>query len=595
MVTVSPVTASHAADRPLDLGELLQALVRQQRITPTAAELALAHNGEAPHAHPLEVIAALGTSDLATPGQPLELEALCIWLADRLGLPYQRLDPLKLDPRLATKAMSAAFARHHQILVIAADDRSLTVACAQPGMRGWEADLAQTCHKTIRRVMANPVVLRRLIEEFFRLAQSVRGAYGPAGITGKPENFEQLVRLQGVEESASSYEAPVVQIVDWLFKYAFEQGASDVHIEPRREHGDIRLRIDGILRDAYQLPAQVTLAVISRLKSLGRMNVAEKRKPQDGRVKTQAPGGATIELRLATLPTAFGEKLVMRIFDPAVLRQGLEALGLDSEDLRRWRGLLARPHGIILVTGPTGSGKTTTLYASLHRVAKRGVNLCTIEDPIEMVEPAFNQMQVRPAIDLGFAEGVRALLRQDPDIIMIGEIRDTETATMAVQAALTGHLVLSTLHTNDAPGALTRLLELGVPGYLVKATLLGVMAQRLLRLLCDHCKVEQAFVPEDWQGLADAATGPLPKAGYKATGCELCGGSGYKGRAGIYELMVMNAALAAKIDSTPDLSTVRRLACENGMRTLGLAAARLVMAGRTSLAEALRVAPAQQD
>jgi len=583
--------ATPSNDAPLALGEVLQLLVRQKRLTPAAAELALNTRREHPDWHPLEYLATLQLDDLAAPGHPLTLDALCLWLAGHVGQPFLRLDPLKLDRQLVTSTMSAAFARHHQILAVACQGDTLTVASAQPGIRGWEGDLAQACRKTILRVVANPVELRRLITDSFRLAQSVRGASGTT-VKSYTESFEQLVSLQGVEETAASYEAPVIDIVDWLFKYAFEQGASDIHIEPRREHGDIRLRIDGMLRDAYQLPLPVTLAVISRLKSLGRMNVAEKRRPQDGRVKTQAPGGATVELRLATLPTAFGEKMVMRIFDPGVLNKGLGALGLRREDEQRWEGLLAKPHGIILVTGPTGSGKTTTLYASLHRLATREVNLCTIEDPIEMVEPAFNQMQVRPTIELGFAEGVRALLRQDPDIIMIGEIRDSETANMAVQAALTGHLVLSTLHTNNAPGALTRLLELGVPGYLIRATLLGVMAQRLVRILCPHCKARVAITPHDWLSLAGESSAPPPGHIHEARGCDLCGGSGYKGRAGVYELLAVNEAIAECIGAEPDLTAIRRLACAGGMQPLRAAAARLVAAGQTSLGEALRIAPA---
>lgn len=585
------VIVNSVEQRPLELAELLQGLVRQQRLSPSDAKYALARRAESPASHPLEYIAGLGLEDLASPGEFLKLEPLCAWLAADLGLPYLRLDPLKLDSHLATASMSEAFARHHQILVVDGNEHTLTVACAEPFMRAWEADLAHTCNKRLRRVIANPAQIRRLINELFQLAQSVRGANSATLGTAAGASFEQLVPVQGISEATATYDAPVIKIVDWLLKYAFEQGASDIHIEPRREHGDIRLRIDGELRDAYRLPAQVTLAVISRLKSLGRMNVAEKRKPQDGRMKTQRPCGATVELRLATLPTAFGEKLVMRIFNPSILSQGLQALGLAENDLLRWEALLARPHGIILVTGPTGSGKTTTLYASLHRLAKRAVNLCTLEDPIEMIEPAFNQMQVRPAIDLGFAEGVQALLRQDPDIIMIGEIRDSQTASMAVQAALTGHLVLSTLHTNDAPGAITRLLELGVPGYLVRATLLGVMAQRLLRLLCTACKTPQAEGADAWLALLGGEANPPPATVYEPQGCELCSGTGYKGRVGIYELMVLNSALTAAIVPEPDLTTLRRLACDEGMRPLRKAASDMVATGRTSLSEALRVTP----
>ncbi|WP_426150652.1 GspE/PulE family protein [Pseudomonas sp. DC3000-4b1] len=581
-------TLNSTGDSPLDLPTLVEALLRQERIDQRAAELALKGSEANASLHPLERLAALRLEDLRAPGCHWSLDALCAWLAAEVGLPYFRLDPLKLDRQLVTSTMSAAFARHYQILAIASDAQSLTIACAQPGIREWEADLAQVSRKAIRRVLVNPAQLRRLIDDSFQLAQSVRGANDIQCLAYTDD--ENCVAPAAVEDNAASYEAPVIKIVDWLLRYAFEQGASDIHIEPRRAQGDIRLRVDGMLRDAYQLPVPVTLAVIGRLKSLARMDVAEKRKPQDGRLKTRAPGGATVELRLATLPTALGEKLVMRLFDPAVLARGLSSLGLEPEDLLRWQALLARPNGIILVTGPTGSGKTTTLYASLHHLADRAVNLCTIEDPIEMVEPAFNQMQVRPSIGLGFAEGVRALLRQDPDIIMIGEIRDGETAAMAVQAALTGHLVLSTLHTNDACGAITRLLELGVASYLIRATLLGVMAQRLLRVLCPHCKVQRTIPSTDWQSLAGEAPPPKHAATYDAQGCDLCGGCGYHGRAGIYELLVMDEQLASCVSSTPDITQIRRLATRAGMKPLSLAASRLVAKGDTSLDEAMRVA-----
>ena len=248
-----------------------------------------------------------------------------------------------------------------------------------------------------------------------------------------------------------------MQVVDWLWQYAFDQRASDIHLEPRREMGVIRFRIDGVLHTVYQLPPTVMSAMTSRIKLLGRMDVVEKRRPLDGRIKTRNPAGDEVEMRLSTLPTAFGEKMVMRIFDPETAVKDLSSLGFGQHDADRWEGLVKQPHGIILVTGPTGSGKTSTLYSTLKRLATDEVNVCTIEDPIEMIEPAFNQTQVQNVLDFGFAEGLRALMRQDPDIIMVGEIRDLETAEMAIQAALTGHLVFSTLHTNDSVSAITPL------------------------------------------------------------------------------------------------------------------------------------------
>ncbi len=336
------------------------------------------------------------------------------------------------------------------------------------------------------------------------------------------------------------------------------------------------------------------MAITSRLKILGRLNVAEKRRPQDGRLKTVSPEGNEIELRLSTMPTAFGEKLVMRIFDPDVLLRSFEQLGLANEDYSRWQNMIEKPHGIVLVTGPTGSGKTTTLYSSLKQLATTEVNVCTIEDPIEMMEDSFNQMQVQHNIDLDFASGVRALMRQDPDIIMIGEIRDLETAEMAIQAALTGHLVLSTLHTNDSPSAITRLLELGVPSYLLKATVLGVMAQRLVRTLCPHCKQPDTISESDWQTLTLPWKVAMPKTVYKPVGCLECRNTGYYGRQGIYEILVMSETVQDQVNDQLNIELVRRQAMKEGMHSLRLSGAQKIAAGETTMAEVLRVSPTQR-
>ena len=370
---------------------------------------------------------------------------------------------------------------------------------------------------------------------------------------------------------------------------------SDIHMEPRREFGTVRFRIDGVLHNVYQVPASVMAAMTSRVKLLGRMDVVEKRRPQDGRIKTRTGDGKEIELRLATMPTAFGEKLVMRIFDPDVLLRDFTELGFGGEELAIWNDITTRPNGIVLVTGPTGSGKTTTLYSTLKQLATDEVNVCTVEDPIEMVEPAFNQMQVQGAIDLGFADGIRALMRQDPDIIMVGEIRDLETAQMAIQAALTGHLVLSTLHTNDSPSALTRLLDLGVPGYLLSATLNGIMAQRLVRTLCPACKQVSDEVPQaEWDLLIRPFRAPLPKRIYRPVGCLECRMTGFKGRAGLYELLVMDDALRGQFDETPDLKRLRAFAMRHGLRPLRLAGAMKIAAGITTFEEVLRTAPSME-
>ena len=386
----------------------------------------------------------------------------------------------------------------------------------------------------------------------------------------------------------------IVTIVDWLWQYAFEQRASDIHVEPRRDLGIVRFRIDGVLHQVYQIPKAVLNAMTSRIKVLGRMDVVEKRRPQDGRIKTRTADGQEVELRLATVPTAFGEKLVMRIFDPEVLVRDFSELGFATEELAMWNGMASQPNGIILVTGPTGSGKTVTLYSTLKQLATPEVNVCTLEDPIEMVETSFNQIQIQPEIGIGFAEGIRALMRQDPDIIMVGEIRDIETADMAIQAALTGHLVLSTLHTNDAPSAMTRLIELGVPPYLLSATVIGVMAQRLIRTLCPACKQPGGLRAEDeaaWNALVAPWKSSKPAQLYHPVGCLDCRMTGFKGRVGIYEIMPMSTELRKQVVHGPELARLREQAMREGMKPLRINGARKVAAGLTTIAEVIKVAP----
>ncbi|WP_417695272.1 GspE/PulE family protein [Pseudomonas sp.] len=593
------MSTKHATqDRWLDLNDLLRQLVAQGFISQDCAETALnarrRHSASA-QLHPLEFIANQHLDDLSRPGKRLDLESLTLWLSQQAGQPYLRIDPLKINVAAVTPLMSYAFAQRHKILAVAVDRDAVTVASAQPYVSSWEADLTHVLKLPIQRVVANPVDIQRLSVEFYRLAKSVSGATTVDQQQSNLSNFEQLLNLGASDQEPDANDAHIVNIVDWLFQYAFQQRASDIHIEPRREQGTVRFRIDGVLHTVYQFPPQVTMAIISRLKSLGRMNVAEKRKPQDGRVKTKTPDGGEVELRLSTLPTAFGEKMVMRIFDPEVLLKDFDQLGFSADDLRRWQDMTRQPNGIILVTGPTGSGKTTTLYTTLKKLATPEVNLCTIEDPIEMVEASFNQMQVQHNIDLTFAAGVRALMRQDPDIIMIGEIRDLETAEMAIQAALTGHLVLSTLHTNDAPSAISRLLELGVPHYLIKATVLGVMAQRLVRTLCPHCKAPLTLDEDDWQTLTRPWQAPLPANAQQAVGCLECRDTGYRGRAGVYEIMQLTDSVKGLIHPDTDLLAVRRQAFKEGMRSLRLSGAQKVAAGLTTVEEVLRVTPQSEQ
>ena len=584
-------------DRVLSLDDLLRELVAQGRVAQDSAEqcLTVRRSAVANQQHPLEFLAAQQLDDLQRPGKKLDLETLTVWLAERAGQPYLRIDPLKIDVAAVTPLMSYAFAQRHSILAVAVDASAVTIASSQPFVHGWEANLTHVLKRPIKRVVANPTDIQRFTVEFYRLAKSVSGASSTDQKISGVGNFEQLLNLGASDQEPDANDSHIVNIVDWLFQYAFQQRASDIHIEPRREQGTVRFRIDGVLHNVYQFPPQVTMAVVSRLKSLGRMNVAEKRKPQDGRVKTKTPDGGEVELRLSTLPTAFGEKMVMRIFDPEVLLKGFDQLGFSADDLRRWQSMTSQPNGIILVTGPTGSGKTTTLYTTLKQLATPEVNVCTIEDPIEMIEGAFNQMQVQHNIDLTFASGVRALMRQDPDIIMVGEIRDLETAEMAIQAALTGHLVLSTLHTNDAPSAITRLLELGVPHYLLKATLLGVMAQRLVRTLCPHCKAPMQLDADDWSALTKPWNAPLPSTAQRAVGCLECRDTGYRGRAGVYEIMLLNDAIKPLITADTDLIALRRQAFKDGMHSLRLSGAQKIAAGLTTVEEVLRVTPQSEQ
>jgi len=554
-------------DLALDLERLLDALQAEQHLTTNDTLQVLELASRCAPLHPLETIAALNLEDRQHPGQRLDLDSLCQWLAGKVGQPYQRIDPMQLDLSQVNGLISPAFAQRHGILILANDSNGITVASAQPYQRDWQADLARSLGKPIHRVLASPLQLRQLGQSLFRLAHSVQGAqHQQSASLGELEQLLELGKRQG---EATADDAHIVHIVDWLLQYAIEQRASDIHLEPRREQGRLRYRIDGLLHTVYAFPASVTLAVVSRLKHLGRMDVAEKRRPQDGRVKSSLPGGGEVELRLSTLPTPFGEKLVLRLFDPQQLQEDFVHLGLEGEQLAQWQALLQRRQGILLVTGPTGSGKTSTLYASLKLLATPEVNLCTIEDPIERLEPAFNQLQVQPALDLGFANGVRALLRQDPDIIMIGEIRDRETALVAVQAALTGHLVLSTLHTNDTCGAITRLLELGVADYLIKATLGGVMAQRLVRLLCREC-----------QGVASPARGQP---------CQVCRDTGFHGRTGLYELLIPSENLRARIGAGADLASLRQQALAEGLLDLRRCGEAKVARGLTRHEEVLRV------
>ncbi|MES2911573.1 MAG: ATPase, T2SS/T4P/T4SS family [Pseudomonadota bacterium] len=576
---------------PLDWRRLVEWMAEDGIISQAEAQRTIARCSQAQSS--LQPLARLASVSMirASDGRPLDIETMTEWLAGRAGLKYLRIDPLKVEVGKVSDTMSAIYAERHKVLPVQVKGSEVVIATSEPFVTDWVSEIERQAKRTVRLVVSNPLEITKYTAEFFALAKSVKAAIKAGGNSGSA-SFEQLVELNKTNKQLDANDQGVVQVVDWLWQYAFDQRASDIHLEPRREQGVIRFRIDGVLHLVYQMPMGVHNAMTARIKLLGRMDVVEKRRPQDGRIKTRNPRGDEIEMRLSTLPTAFGEKMVMRIFDPDTTVKDLDGLGFSQHDADRWEQLVKRPYGIILVTGPTGSGKTTTLYSTLKRLATEEVNVSTVEDPIEMIEPAFNQTQVQPHLDFDFAEGLRALMRQDPDIIMVGEIRDLQTAEMAVQAALTGHLVFSTLHTNDAPSAVSRLMELGIPSYLINATLLGVLAQRLVRTLCSNCREKDESAPRE--ALAELVKPWQINGGYrpyKPVGCVDCRLTGYRGRMGLYELLTVTEGFKEKVSNEPNIDALRRQAVSEGMRPLRLGGALKVAEGLTTIEEILSATP----
>jgi len=574
----------------LPLAYVVRQLVADRWLSQSDCERVLAIGDRERMGHPIALLAEMNFRTPDADRRLLDLESLTQWLADKVKLPYQHIDPLRVDFTRVVDVMSSAYATGHSILPIAVKTSEIVVATCEPYLSDWVREIEQISKKSVQRVVANPVDIARYTTEFYKLAQQVKGAT-KTGTSNPLSNFEQLVELGSKVEANDAH---VIHIVDWILQYAFDQRASDIHLEPKRDQGVVRFRIDGVLHQVYQVPPGVMHAMTSRIKLLGRMDVVERRRPQDGRIKTRAggAGGREVEIRLSTLPTAFGEKLVMRIFDPEVVVRSYAELGFSDAEAQIWSDLIRRPSGIVLVTGPTGSGKTTTLYSTLKQLATDEVNVSTVEDPIEMVDASLNQMQVQPGIDLGFADGLRALMRQDPDVIMVGEIRDRETADMAVQAALTGHLVFSTLHTNDSASAVARLAELGVPRYLINATLIGVLAQRLVRTLCPNCKTPQDGPEEGlWRELVAPWRSSAPHTVYRPVGCLECRRTGYLGRTGLVELLVVTDAIRLLVAGGSELQEVREQAARDGLRSLRVSGAEKVVLGLTTIDEVLRAAP----
>jgi len=534
----------------------------------------------------IEVASSLNLEIPGAPGQILTEDAITEIVAQHAGLPFVKIDPLKLNPEITTQILSRAFARRSISIPLDRDTDSITLAVSDPYNIEVVENVERMGYK-VKRVVSPKSDILKIITEFYGFRSSVSAAAKELTSEVDLGNLEQFVKMKSVSEIEAT-DKHVVNAVEFLLRYAFDQRASDIHIEPKRDASEVRLRIDGVLNTVHKIPKAVHPAFVSRIKMLSRMDIAEKRRPQDGRIKTEFKN-REVELRVSTMPTAFGEKIVIRIFDPEILLQNLEELGFSPREYELFRSFIARPHGIVLVTGPTGSGKTTTLYSALKLIALPAVNVVTIEDPIEMVYDKFNQVSVQPQIGVTFGSTLRTILRQDPDVIMVGEIRDLETAENAVQAALTGHLVFSTLHTNDAPSAIIRLLDLGVPSYLISSTVIGVMAQRLVRTVCSNCEKTYELLPEEAETvglIADKSRKITVKYG---EGCTLCRGTGYRGRSGIFEVMEVNDRIRDIIREKSDAELLRKTAIEDGMIGLRDAAVQKMLSGATTFDEVIRV------
>lgn len=536
----------------------------------------------------VDIIVSLNLELPGKKGQVLTEELIFRALAKDLGLPFKKLDPLELDLKTVTKTIPRTFAFRHLLLPFSIANGVLEVAICNPDNKTVLAEIERANQLSVKPYLATKSDIRKTLAEFFGFQSSITAAEThlarPLVDLG---NLEQYVRISSTEEAASS-DQHVTSAVDHMFNYAFEQRASDIHIEPKREQALVRLRIDGVLHTIYKLPKVVHAAVISRIKSLARMDIAEKRRPQDGRIKVDR-SGQEAEIRVSTVPVAFGEKAVLRILDPDILFQDVENIGFSARDLEVYQSFMSAPHGIFLVTGPTGSGKSTTLYSTLKQIATPEKNVVTVEDPVEMVHEEFNQIPVQPLLDVTFSTILRNILRQDPDIIMIGEIRDLDTAVNAIQAALTGHLVFSTLHTNDAVASISRLLDLGVQPFMVGSTLLGAMAQRLVRRICPHCNETYRMSADELRGFGLPVTEDGEIELRRGKGCQQCRGTGYLGRSGIFEIFVMSDKIRKQISGGSSETEIRQTAMEEGMTTLKEDAWRKVKSGITTPEEALRV------
>ena len=567
-----------ALSRAADGTDVLQILVFHRVLTPDQVEPVR----RMARAKALPIERAIVDLGIATEVQIAQA------LATYAGLPFVKINPLDLDLDVVTTALSGPFARKHGLVAISKNATTLTVAVHDPLAPFPADDIKSVTGLDVARVVATRSDVEAVNRGFYDLKTSLKTAEKQLTTSWLAVDLGNQEFLSAESEELDPAAAPVVRALDHILSYAFEQRASDIHFEPKRTATLVRLRIDGVLHEVHLIPRIVYQAIVSRIKLLSGCNLAEKRKPQDGRIKRDQ-GGREIEIRVSTMPTAFGEKAVLRIFDPDVLLKQVDQLGFSGAELPLFHDFLSRTTGIILVTGPTGSGKTTTLYSALKYLAKPEVNIVTIEDPIEMVHDEFNQVAVRPQIDITFANALRTVLRQDPDIIMVGEIRDTETAEYAVQAALTGHLVLSTLHTNDAPSSITRLLDLKVPAFLITSTIIGILAQRLVRVNCSHCSEEYTPNAEEAAELGVPFETIRDRRLKRGRGCLHCRQTGYSGRDGIFEILPMTDGIRRLVADHADSAHLFAAARAEGMRTLREAAIDKVFQGITTVSEMVRV------
>ncbi|HIJ95769.1 MAG TPA: type II/IV secretion system protein [Desulfuromonadales bacterium] len=529
---------------------------------------------------PTEVVVSFNLEIPGRSGDILSEDIITETLAAASGLPYLKIDPLALDLNVVTAHIPRPFALKNLMVAVAESAGVITVAVADPFNDAIITDLASARRLEIKRVLSSKSDILKILREFYGFRASVVAAEAEASTAVDLGNLEQFFKLKGQQEIEGN-DKHVVSAVDFLLNYAFDQHASDIHVEPKRDTSLIRFRIDGVMHNIHVIPKPLHAPIVSRIKMLSRMDLAEKRRPQDGRIKTSF-NTKDIELRVSTVPVAFGEKIVIRVFDPDILLQDLDSMGFYPREMSLYSSFLRRPNGIILVTGPTGSGKTTTLYSSLRTLSSPEVNIVTVEDPIEMVMEEFNQIGVQQGIGVSFDSILRNILRQDPDIIMIGEIRDRETAENAVQAALTGHLVLSTLHTNDSASTVIRLLDLGVPSFLISATLLGIVAQRLVRNICPHCSRARDLSQDE----CDYLQLPLPSYSVReGAGCKQCRGTGYKGRSGLFEVLEMNDHLKTLVSRSAQLADIVAAARQEGLVTLREIAIRKMLEGITTYEE----------